>query len=182
MTEPAAPAPVESASRAAILWTVIRVTLAVSALLLAYFVAPLDTRSGAAVRVTAIVVGLVVFGAIFVRQVRQIRRAKHPMLRAIEAAALVATLFVVVMASIHFGLARATPSSYSEALDRMDALYFTVTTLATVGFGDITPTSGVTRAVTTVQMVLGVILLGAGLRLLVGIARMIVDERRSGSQ
>jgi len=180
VTEPAAPA--DSASRAAILWTVTRVTLAVSALLVAYFVAPLDSRSGAAVRVVAIVAGLVVFGAIFVRQVRQIRRARHPMLRAIEAAALVATLFVVVMASIHFGLGRATPSSYSEALSRLDALYFTVTTLATVGFGDITPTSGVTRAVTTVQMVLGVILLGAGLRLLAGIARMIVDERRSGSQ
>jgi hypothetical protein len=182
VTEPAAPAPADPAGRAAILWTLTRVTLAVSALLIAYFVAPLDSRSGAAVRVVAIVAGLVVFGAIFVRQVRQIRRARHPMLRAIEAAALVATLFVVVMASIHFGLARATPSSYSEALDRLDALYFTVTTLATVGFGDITPTSGVTRAVTTVQMVLGVILLGAGLRLLVGIARMIVDERRSGAQ
>lgn len=182
-TEPGgpAPAPAESAGRAAIFWTVARVTLAVSGLLLAYFMAPLDSRSSVAVRVVSILVGLAVFAAIFVRQVRQIRRAKHPMLRAIEAAALVATLFVVVMASIHFGLARATPSSYSEVLDRMDALYFTVTTLATVGFGDITPTSVVTRAVTTVQMVLGVILLGAGLRLLVGIARMIVDERRNGS-
>ncbi len=68
-------------------------------------------------------------------------------------------------------------------MSRLDALYFTVTTLATVGFGDITPTSDVARAVTTVQMVMGVVLLGVGVRLLVSVAQKAAEERRgSGGQ
>ena len=45
------------------------------------------------------------------------------------------------MASIHYSLGAATPSSYSEVLSRLDALYFTVTTLATVGYGETHPLS-----------------------------------------
>ena len=37
----------------------------------------------------------------------------------------------------------------------MDALYFTTVTFATVGFGDIAPTSELARAVVTVQMIAG---------------------------
>ena len=155
-----------------------RVALAVVALLAVYFLLPLENRDNIGVRLVAAAVGLTVFGAIFVRQMRQIRKARYPVLRAVEAIALVATLFIVVMASIHYSLAAATPSSYSEALNRLDALYFTVTTLATVGYGDITPTSSVTRSVTMVQMVLGVALLGAGIRVLLGMARMVAEERR----
>ncbi|MCZ3388398.1 MAG: potassium channel family protein [Actinomycetia bacterium] len=58
-------------------------------------------------------------------------------------------------------------------MSRIDARYFTVTTLATVGYGDITPTSGVTRSVTMVEMVLGVTLLGAGIRILLDMAQLI---------
>lgn len=156
----------------------VRMTVAVTALLVAYFMAPLESRENFAVQALAVVACVAIFGAIFVRQVRQIRRAKHPVLRAVEATALVATLFVVVAAGVHYGLGRSDPAAYSEVMSRLDALYFTVTTLATVGFGDITPVSEVTRAVTTVQMVLGVALLGAGIRVLLGIARMVAEERR----
>lgn len=155
-----------------------RIAIAVTALLAVYFMLPMENRDNIGVRAVAVIGGLTVFGAIFVRQMRQIRKARYPVLRAVEAIALVATLFIVVMASIHYGLAEATPSSYSQALDRIDALYFTVTTLATVGYGDITPTSSVTRSVTMVQMVLGVALLGAGIRVLLGMARMVSEERR----
>ena len=100
------------------------------------------------------------------------------MLRAVESIALVGCLFVVVVASIHYSLWLANHDSYSEALSRLDALYFTVTTLATVGFGDITPTSTLTRSVTTVLIVLGVALLGAGVRVLIGVASQVNEERR----
>ena len=100
------------------------------------------------------------------------------MLRAVEAIALVATLFIVAMSGIHYGLATSDADNYSEALSRLDALYFTVTTLATVGYGDITPTSALTRSVTTGQMVLGVALLGAGVRVLLGVAKMVSADRQ----
>jgi hypothetical protein len=154
--------------------------LAVAALLLAYFMVPLDTGDDLALGLMAVGVGLIVFAAIFVRQMRRIRIARHPFLRAVEAVAMVATLFVVTLASIHYGLAQSDPSAYSEPLTRLDAAYFVVTTLATVGFGDITPTSAVTRSVTTVQMVLGVVLLGAGVKVLLGVARDAAEQRTGG--
>lgn len=104
------------------------------------------------------------------------------MLRAVEAIGFVATVFIVAMASIHYSLAAATPSSYSEELSRLDALYFTVTTLATVGYGDITPTSDVTRSLTMLQMVLGIALLGAGIRVLLGMARSVAEDRRTSAE
>ena len=119
-----------------------------------------------------------VFVAIFLRQLRRVRQADYPVLRAVEAIAVVATLFVVTMASVHFGIAETNADAYSEALNRMDSLYFTVTTLATVGFGDITPVSQTARVVTTLQMVMGVVLLGAGVRVLVAVAQAVTRERR----
>jgi voltage-gated potassium channel len=160
----------------------VRITVAVSALLLGYFQIPIDDRSDLGRHLAAAAVGIVVFGGIFVRQMRQIRKAQFPVLRAVEAVALVATLFVVVMAGVHYGLGQSDPAAYSEGLSRLDALYFTVSTLATVGFGDITPATDVARVVTTVQMVLGVALLGAGIRVLLGVARMVAEERRGDTR
>lgn len=160
---------------------VLRIVVAIAALLLVYFQMPLQSGDDVAFGAAAVVVGLAAFGVIFLRQVRRIRSAEHPMLRAVEAVALVACLFIVVMASIHYSLWLADHDSYSESLSRLDALYFTVTTLATVGFGDITPTTAVTRSVTTVQMVLGVALLGAGVRVLLGVASQVSEERRKGA-
>lgn len=156
----------------------LRIIVAISALLLVYFEMPLQSGDDLTFGMFAVVVGLAAFGVIFLRQVRRIRNAEYPMLRAVEAVALVGCLFVVVVASIHYSLWLEDPTSYTEALSRLDALYFTVTTLATVGFGDITPTTAVTRSVTTVQMVLGVALLGAGVRVLIGVASRATEERR----
>lgn len=167
-----------SADGRTILVSLGRTALAVGALLFVYFLLPLSSRDNVTLGVVAVVAGGATFGAIFVRQLRQIRKAEYPVLRAVEAIALVATLFVVVMGSVHFALGQSSPDAYSQSMTRLDAMYFTVTTLATVGFGDITPTSQLTRGVTTIQMVLGVALLGAGVRILVGVAQKVAQERR----
>jgi voltage-gated potassium channel len=48
---------------------------------------------------------------------------------------------------------------YSQNLSFSEALYFSVTTLATVGYGDITPAGPLVRALATVQVVSGLLLL-----------------------
>jgi hypothetical protein len=64
-------------------------------------------------------------------------------------------------------------STFSEPLTRLDAMYFTVTVFATVGFGDITAVSAGARAIATVQMVGDLVLVGL-------IARAIVDAVNQG--
>ncbi|MCZ3388399.1 MAG: hypothetical protein LH645_04610 [Actinomycetia bacterium] len=90
-----------------------RLGIAVTAVLAVYFMVPVQNWDNIGVRATAVIVGLTGFGAIFIRQMRQVREARYPVLRAVEAIALVATLFIVVVASTHYAFSAVTPSSYS---------------------------------------------------------------------
>jgi hypothetical protein len=77
-------------------------------------------------------------------------------------------------------MARASAASFNESLTRTDALYFTVTVFTTVGFGDIVATSASARVVVIVQMLAGLLLLGAGIRVLLRAVQRGL-ERRSQS-
>ena len=77
-------------------------------------------------------------------------------------------LFVLLFASAYYVMARANPASFSHPLTRTDALYFTVTTFSTVGYGDITPVTETARLVVTVQMILDLLALGLGIRVFIG--------------
>jgi hypothetical protein len=54
---------------------------------------------------------------------------------------------------------------------KVDAAYFTVTTLTTVGFGDISATSQAARVAVTFQMLFDLAFLGVAVRVLVTAAR-----------
>jgi voltage-gated potassium channel len=165
----------------AALVTLARSAVGMAALLYAYYHLPLHLDREGALDGLLALVAVAVFVAVFVRQVRRIRAAAYPMLQAVEALVMVATLFVVVVASVHVALASQDPQAYSEPLTRLDGIYFTVTVLATVGFGDITPVSEQARVFTTIQMVLGVALLGAGVRVLVAVARSVAEQRKGST-
>ena len=62
---------------------------------------------------------------------------------------------------------------------KTDALYFTVTTLATVGFGDVHPTGQVARAIVTAQIVFNLVFLGSLARLLTGQLQQRAARRRA---
>ena len=66
-------------------------------------------------------------------------------------------------------------------MSRTDALYFSVTVFATVGFGDITAVSGPGRIVVTVQMVVDLLVLGVGLRVITGAVQQGRERRAAGS-
>ena len=87
--------------------------------------------------------------------------------------------FLLIFASAYFLMARAQASSFTEPLTRTDALYFTVTVFATVGFGDIAPTTQLTRIVTMFQMIADLLVLGVLLRVVLGAVKL-GQQRRSG--
>src|SRR6185503_16472249 len=139
-----------------------------AAVVVAYYLLPLDRWAGVPLWVS-FVAGLAVLTAMSVYQVRAIINASYPAIRAIEALAATAPLFLVLFAAIYFLMAQADLNDFNvHSLTRTDALYFTVTVFTTVGFGDIVATTQVARLVVTVQMILDLVVLGLGVRVFLG--------------
>ena len=159
--------------RRIIVGAVLRTILSTAALVALYYLLPLDQPLNGNT-LTRLIIGLVVFAGntglpLFTAwQIRTIVGSRYPAIRAFEALGLIAPFYVVLFASTYFLMEHASPGNFSQPLTRTDALYFTVTVFATVGFGDITAKSQPARVVVTVQMIVNLVLLGAGARILLG--------------
>ena len=134
---------------------------------IAYFALPMTSVLGAA-GIVKLIFGLIGLTALLAWQIRVIARSPYPLARAIEALAVFVPLFLAIFASAYYLMGQAEPSSWSEPLSRLDAAYFAVTIFATVGFGDITAVSDTARAVTTIQMISDIVLVGLAARVVVG--------------
>lgn len=115
-----------------------------------------------------LVVGLGVFAVAIAWQLRAIVRSRYPTLRAAETLAVAIPVFLLLFAATYALMSRAQPTAFTELMDRSDALYFTVTVFATVGFGDIAAVSTSARMVVTLQMIADLLLLGIVLRAVLG--------------
>ncbi len=124
-------------------------TSAIIALLLGlYAVLPVAGRSDAPA-IVELLVGLCAFVALLSLEVRVILRADYPWLRAAEALALALAVLIIVFAFTYLSLSRSNQASFSEPLDHVGAMYFTVTILSTVGFGDIAAKTDLARITVT---------------------------------
>jgi hypothetical protein len=168
-----------AARRSVRLWAFLRPVLTTTGLLLLYFLMPLGDRNEGPTALT-LLVALVFFATLLTWQVRQIAMAQHPRLRAIEALSFSVPLFLLAFAAFYFMAARGTPTSFSQTLSRTDALYFTVTVFATVGFGDITAVTQSARVMVMIQMVGDLILVGIVARVILGAVQ--VGLRRHESE
>jgi voltage-gated potassium channel Kch len=63
------------------------------------------------------------------------------------------------------------PGAFNESLDKIAALYFTMTTVATVGYGDIFARTAGARIAVMLQMVFNVVVIGVAVRLIAATAR-----------
>jgi len=163
--------------RRVIAWAVLRTVLIAAVLVVLYYVLPLD-RPWDSDTVARLLIGLLVVVGAMVWGVRIIAGTRYPGMRAAGALALVLPFFLLLFASTYFEMERASASSFTQPLTRTDALYFTVTVFTTVGFGDITAKSETARIVLIVQMLADLVLLGAGVRVLLGAVQH-SRERRS---
>ena len=162
---------VPSGRRRQIVWGVLRSLASSAALVALYYLLPLDHLSGLPLAVI-LIGGMAILLAVAAWQLRVILRARYPGLRAGQALATTVPLFLLLFASAYFVMARASPASFSHPLTRTDALYFTVTTFSTVGYGDITATSQTARLVVTAQMILDLLALGLGIRVFIGAVQL----------
>ncbi|HMH37448.1 MAG TPA: potassium channel family protein [Streptosporangiaceae bacterium] len=134
-------------------------------LVVIYYLLPLD-RSSTAVTVTVLIIGLVALMGLVTYQVRSIIRSAFPLLRGVEALATSIPFFLLLFAATYVVLATISAGNFNQPLSRTDAIYFTVTVFATVGFGDITAKTEVARLVVTGQMLADLIVIGLGVRVL----------------
>lgn len=145
----------------------LRATGSTVALVTIYYLLPLEHSSNWAA-FTMLVIGLVLFIGLIAFQVRSIVRSRFPALRAIEALATSVPLFLLLFASVYVVLSKISASNFGQPLTHTDALYFTVTVFSTVGFGDITAKTEAARLVVTAQMIADLLIIGIGLRVIVG--------------
>lgn len=136
----------------------------------AYYLAPLEggnTRS-ITLRVAASLILVVV---VAVWQVHAVSTAEFPQTRAVRALAVASLMLIVVFASGYLTLSQRDSFAFNEPLEHTGALYFTMSTLTTIGYGDIAADSDAARVAVMIQMVADVAVLGAAIRLIVGRAR-----------
>ena len=158
---------------------VLRATGSTGALVAAYFALPLD-RASVSTTVAMLVVGLVLLTGLVALQVRSIVLSQFPGLRAVEALAISVPLFLLLFAATYTVMSRISVAEFSEPLTRTDALYFSVTVFATVGFGDITPKAEAARLVVTGQMVADVLIVGLAAKAITGAVSHSRKRRSSG--
>jgi voltage-gated potassium channel len=136
-----------------------------------YAVVPVAGRSGASV-VIRLVVGVLVFVAVVGWQLCSVSQADQPQLRAAEALTVAFVLLVLGFAYTYLSLSRGSSQNFSEHLNHIGAVYFALTIITTVGFGDISPRTNASRLVVSVQFILDLIFVFGIVRVYFGTARL----------
>ncbi|MGW1143502.1 potassium channel family protein [Streptomyces sp. NPDC002454] len=159
-------------------WTAIG--SAVALLVTAYFLVP-EQAFGPERPVlswTVFALGLALIALLILRHIRDVlleREGTHPAFAII----VLMCATVLVFAVAYRALAR-DPGEFDGLATRVDALYFTVVTLATVGFGDITARGQSARVVVILQIVYTFVFLTAAATAVTTRIRSRVTSRSAG--
>jgi len=169
-----------SADRArerAVLGAATRSVAMVAVLLFVYYQAPLD-RELDPLTWLLFGAGLLLLAVAVVVEVRSILRSDRPRLRAVQTLLVGVPVLLVVFAAAYVTVDTQQAGAFNASLTRTDSLYFTMTTFATVGYGDIVPVTQLARLLVTIQMVAGLLTVGVIAKVVLGAAR-VAAERRS---
>ncbi len=158
-----------------------RILVSIVALFVVYAVVPVADRTGLGT-LAELILGLIVFAAVLGWQVLKIMGAEHPELRAAEALAIAVPVVLIVFAFTYLSLSRAAPGSFSQPLNRVSAIYFVITVISTVGFGDITPKTDSAMILVSFQILLDLVLLVGIVRAVFFAAQVGVRRRQSERQ
>jgi voltage-gated potassium channel len=155
---------------------ILRNVIAAAALLAMYFAAPVPRESS----LTGLKIGLFVLGVagLAAVTVALVGRVKFPPEAGpdvrLEAFVLLAYGIIVFFSLTYLGLAR-SQGQFDGLKTHLDALYFTIVTLATVGYGDVHPVGQAARAAATIQIVFDVVFIAAAVKVLTPV----IEQRRA---
>ncbi len=140
-----------------------------------YFVLPVPGRMRESSWVLIFAAGLIVLALLIVLMVRRLLHADIDA----RARSLIVLLACVVL---FFSWANVTlsriPGEFADLHTKIDSLYFSVSTLATVGFGDVHAAGQLARAAVTLQMLFNLVFLGTAITMVTGLWRRQFQARR----
>jgi hypothetical protein len=155
-------------------WTHLGLILA--ALVVVYFVVPVSTevKGSTVLRGVAaiLIVGLLVAGL-----VRQLRLHLDDTTRRVDGLLVSITVVMVAFSYCFFVIEQRAPTQFDGLETRLDALYFTAATAASVGYGDVHAVGQGARALVLTQMVFNVIFIGTAVALLSSRIRAVANAR-----
>lgn len=126
-------------------------------LLVAYYAVPVTWGGSAAaigISLAMTTAGLVLLASMMVLEVQHVRRGGPG--RSDRVVAMMLMLLIVAFSMCFYLLNQSAPDEIAGLHTRTDALYFTLSTMATVGYGDVHATGQIARA-----MVCGLIVFSA---------------------
>lgn len=147
--------------------------------LVIYYAVPTGelTRS-AAIGVLALLVGAGVLARLIMHQVkRQLRDGDENSVR-VQSLLMLIYLTVLLFSLGYYILADATDNQFVGLDTKTDSLYFTMTTLATVGFGDIYAHGQLARGLVSLQIVFNLVFVGTLASLVTNQVRRRASELR----
>jgi voltage-gated potassium channel len=140
-----------------------------------FFLLPVPGRMRESSWAVVFGVGLLVLALLIVLRVRTLLRATE----GVRARGLIVLLSCAVL---YFAYADVTlaavPGQFADLHTKIDAVYFCLSTLATVGFGDVHAAGQLARAAVTVQMLFNLVFLGTAVTVISGILRQRVQTSR----
>ena len=131
-------------------------------MLTVYYAVPVatqDSTTRVVVSLLLTLVGVSMLGWAIVTQLR--RHIRNSAEENIPTLLMLLALVAVVFALGYYVLEEHSPGQMSGLSTRTDALYFTVATLTTVGYGDVHAVGQVARSLVTLQLLFDVVFVGA---------------------
>jgi hypothetical protein len=162
---------------------VARAGLAVAGVLLAYYAIPVGevpSRWSIVFASCGLLVGLAALVYVAVRHIR-LMAAAPPGDTSVRLDVLILVVVVVVplFALGYYAIEQAKGSEFADLDTKTDALYFTLSTLATVGFGDVHAAGQFARALVSVQIVFDLVFVATLVSLLTSEIRARAVSRRA---
>jgi voltage-gated potassium channel len=149
--------------------------LIVAAVTVVYFLVPVPGRMRESSWTILFAGGVIILGLLMVGMIRQLLHADIDA----RARSLIVLLSCVIL---FFSWANVTlsriPGEFTDLHTKIDSLYFCISTLATVGFGDVHADGQLARAAVTVQILFNLVFLGTAITMVTGLWRRQVQARR----
>jgi len=144
-------------------------------LFVAYYLLPLNKPESYGLLL--LVGGLILVAVVITWQVRAIQNSPFPRLRGFQTLITGIPLLLIVFAAVYYLTGQTQTDGFTQPMDKIGAMYFTVTVFSTVGFGDITAKNDLARTLVTVQMLVDLVVIGLVAKVIFGAVDTGVKKR-----